>query len=322
MHRVRICNVGLQVPARHTHGKASFDMSTATESSQPTAPANASNAELFKFLQKLIKDMYEDFELPGFPDVVMRLHRALGDSNSSTRDIVRLVSAEPSLSARLLHLANSAAFNPGDRAISDLRSAITLLGFSLVRATATTFTMRQLEQQEWLKPLQPHLARIWQDSTSVAAITYVGARRTDGMRPDEALASGLFHQLGSLYVLTRAHREKVHIGSSIEWAATIADWHPTIARAILENWGMPQHLAEAVEHQNGLTEGDPSDMPLLSRLLAAAKLYHLVEQGGDGAGDARAMLETVRFGSQPFLETMADARADIEAVVRVIGSPG
>ena len=79
----------------------------------PVAAAPGSNAELFKFLQKLINDMYEDFELPGFPDVVVRLHRTLGDSNSSVREVVRLVSAEPSLSAKLLHLANSAAFNPG-----------------------------------------------------------------------------------------------------------------------------------------------------------------------------------------------------------------
>ncbi|MEZ5565151.1 MAG: HDOD domain-containing protein [Gammaproteobacteria bacterium] len=283
------------------------------------APVSTNNAELFKFLQKLINDMYEDFELPGFPDVVMRLHRTLGDSSSSVRDIVRLVSAEPSLSARLLHLANSAAFNPGDRAISDLKSAITLLGFSLVRGTATTFAMRQLEQQEWLQPLRPHLSRIWQDSTRVAAICYVGARRTDGMRPDEALASGLFHQLGSLYVLTRAHRENVNIGDTAEWAATIADWHPTIARAILENWGMPEHLTEAVESQDGLREGDPAEMPLLSRLLASAKLYQLIQQNADGADDARITLENVKFGSQPFLQTMANAQNDIDAVVRVIG---
>lgn len=280
----------------------------------------SNSAELFRFLQKLIKDMYEDLELPGFPAVVMRLHRTLGDSNSSTRDVVRLISAEPSLSARLLHLANTAAFNPGDRAISDLKSAITLLGFSLVRSTATTFAMRQLEQQDWLKPIQPHLAQIWQDSTRVAAITYVGARRTDGMRPDEALSAGLFHQLGSLYVLTRAHRESVKIGGSADWATTIADWHPTIARAILENWGLPEHLAEAVEKQDSLANDDPAEMPLLTRMLASAKLYQLIQDDRDGADDARMVLENVRFGSRPFLETMADARSDIDAVMKVIAS--
>ena len=281
--------------------------------------ASGSNAELFRFLQKLVNDMYEDFELPGFPDVVVRLHRTLGDSNSSVRDVVRLVNSEPSLSARLLHLANSAAFNPGERAVSDLKSAITLLGFSLVRGTATTFAMRQLEQQTWLQPLRPHLARIWKESTGVAAIAYAGARRTEGMRPDEALASGLFHQLGSLYVLTRAHREGVSIGDAAEWATTIADWHPTIARAILENWGMPAHLAEAVESQDALGKGAPADLPLLSRLLASAKLYQRILQNEAGADDARSTLENVHFGNEPFLAMIGGAQGDIEAIGRVIG---
>ncbi|MEO7386958.1 MAG: HDOD domain-containing protein [Gammaproteobacteria bacterium] len=288
-------------------------------SSPPPARDQGGNSELFRFLQKLITDMDEDLELPGFPAVVMRLHRTLGDSNCAVRDVVRLVSAEPTLSARLLHLANSAAFNPGERAISDLKSAITLLGFSLVRSTATTFAMRQLEQQEWLMPLKPQLSRIWKDSTGVAAIAYVGARRTEGMRPDEALASGLFHQMGSLYVLTRAHREGVSLGDAAEWNATIADWHPTIARAILENWGMPLTLVEAVETQDAFHEGDPATMSLLARMLAASKLYQVILQDEAGAEDARTTLANVRFGTQPFLDMMISARNDIDAVVRIIG---
>lgn len=277
------------------------------------------NADLFRFLTALVADMNKDFELPGFPDVVVRLHQTLGDSNCSVRDVVRLVSAEPSLSGRLLHLANSAAFNPGDRAISDLKSAITLLGFSLVCSTATTFAMRQLEQQEWLKPLKPHLTDLWQHSTGVAAIAYGGAKQAEGLRPDEALASGLFHQLGSLYVLTRAHREGIAVGNASESAATIADWHPTIARAILENWGMPAHLALAVENQDGLREGSATELPPLSRLLAASKLYQLVLNESDGADDARITLESVQFGTKPFLAMMEDARSDIETVARVLG---
>ena len=118
-----------------------------------------SRADLFSFLQKLVNDMYEDLELPGFPDVVVRLQQTLADDKSSARDIVRLVSSDTALSAKLLQLANSAAFKPGDRNISDLKAAVTVLGFSLVRGTATSFAMRQMEQQAWLLPLKPHLQK-------------------------------------------------------------------------------------------------------------------------------------------------------------------
>ncbi|MEZ5563317.1 MAG: HDOD domain-containing protein [Gammaproteobacteria bacterium] len=278
-----------------------------------------SNAELFRFLQKLVNDMYEDLELPGFPDVVVRLQQTLANEKSSARDIVRLVSSDAALSAKLLQLANSAAFKPGDRNISDLKAAVTVLGFSLVRGTATSFAMRQVEQQAWLLPLKPHLQRIWLESTGVAAICYVGARHIPGMRPDEALAAGLFHQLGTLYVLTRAHREGIAIGETSEWAATIADWTPTIARAILENWRVPEHLTDAVEHQDALSREDPGELPLLARLLAAAKLYQQMQDNGPDQASAQAVLANVKFGTQPFLEMMQSAREEIEAVRRVIG---
>ena len=69
-------------------------------------------ATAFKFVQDLASDLSNDeFDLPGFPDVVMRLHKTLADENSAAADIVKLISSEPSLAARLIQLANSAAFN-------------------------------------------------------------------------------------------------------------------------------------------------------------------------------------------------------------------
>jgi HD-like signal output (HDOD) protein len=279
----------------------------------------SANTELFRFLQKLVNDMYEDLDLPGFPDVVVRLQQTLADEKSSARDIVRLVSSDTALSAKLLQLANSAAFKPGNRDISDLKAAVTVLGFSLVRGTATSFAMRQMEQQAWLQPLKPQLHQIWQDSTGVAAICYVGARHIAGMRPDEALAAGLFHQLGILYVLTRAHREGIAIGDTTEWMATIADWAPTIARAILENWHVPAHLTDAVEHQDALSREDPGEMSLLARLLAAAKLYQQRDNPQADRARIEALLASVKFGTEPCLKILDPARDEIEAVRRVIG---
>jgi hypothetical protein len=60
-------------------------------------------------------------------------------------------------------------------------------------------------------------------------------------------------------------------------------------------------------------------MPLLSRMLAAAKLYQVIHQGTDGAEEAGEILGNVRFGTQPFLDMIVPASKDIETVSRVIG---
>ncbi|MCC5795225.1 MAG: HDOD domain-containing protein [Chromatiales bacterium] len=283
----------------------------------PEAAPAAPRPELFNFVRGLAADLGGELELPGFPDVVVNLHRALGDQNSSAREVVRLVTAEPALSGRLLKLANSAAFNPGSRSVADLKSAITLLGFNVVRSTATSFAMRQLQQQEWLAPLRPHLAALWKESTTVAAICFSVARRVPTLRPDEALAVGLFHQIGSLYVLTRAHREGVVIGEVDAWADTISGWHPSIARILLEDWRLPGHLAAAVEQQDALD--DARQLSLLPRLLAASKAWRLAQARGDEASPALVQrLEVVSLGEASFQSLVSEMSDEIAAMSRLI----
>lgn len=287
----------------------------AEKSVAPGDPA-ISRPTLFDFVRGLATDLGGELDLPGFPDVVVSLHRALGDQNSSARDVVRLVTSEPALSGRLLQLANSAAFNPGNRPVADLKGAITLLGFNLVRSTATSFAMRQLQRQEWLAPLRPHLAQLWKESTAVAAICFSVARRVPALRPDEALAAGLFHQIGSLYVLTRAHREGVVIGEVQDWADTISGWHPTIARIILEHWRLPEHLAAAVERQDALDEACGM---LLPRLLAAAKTYRVALAAGEHESPALVgRLAPVSLGQASFISVVGELHDEIAAVSRLI----
>ena len=52
-------------------------------------------------------------ELPSFPESRLRVRQALSRDDVAIDEVVRIVSAEPSLSVRLLQLANSAALNPG-----------------------------------------------------------------------------------------------------------------------------------------------------------------------------------------------------------------
>ncbi len=280
-------------------------------------------AKAFKFVQELAGDLSNDkFELPGFPDVVMRLHKTLTDESSAVADIVKLISSEPALSARLIQLANSAAFNADGREMTDPRAAIQRLGFNVVRSTATNFAVNQLQQQEWLKPVRPQMAKIWRRSNAVAASCYAVAEIVDGVRSDEALASGLFHQMGNLYLLARAHRDGLPVVDNPEWDEVVAGWHTTIARAILENWGLPASIADAVENQDGIIDeesGDFLNMTLLARLLSAAKLSDTIQNEPAVAQPGwAALLVDVRMNGVSFAELLERGRDKIEVVSNTI----
>ncbi|MBL8200797.1 MAG: HDOD domain-containing protein [Chromatiales bacterium] len=263
----------------------------------------------------LASDLNADrIELPGFPDVVARIHRVLSDEKASAKDVVRLVASEPALAARFVHLANSAAFNKSGREVSDLKTAINNLGYNTVRSQATAFAMRQMEQQDWLRPIRPVLADIWKTSNGVAALSFAVARQVPGVQPDESMACGLFHLLGKLYLFARARQETIDPAGIADWEKTLNEWHATIARTILDHWNIPARVAEAVENQNAIFEADSRELTPLTRILCAAKLhYRLRKPNARPEPDAEAALAKVRLNGQPFEVLAAAARADTES---------
>src|SRR5215467_11943569 len=90
-----------------------------------------------EFLGKLASEVSSGtIDLPCFPDVVIKIRKALDDPKTSPERRVTVVSAEPRLTARLMQTANSAAFNTTCNPIADLRSAMTRFGQHLVQSAA------------------------------------------------------------------------------------------------------------------------------------------------------------------------------------------
>jgi HD-like signal output (HDOD) protein len=290
---------------------------------QPAAGASGSglttsggrSVDAAQIVMGLAADLNSDqIELPGFPEVVARIQRAIADEKSSARDVVKLVASEPALSARLMHLANSAAFNKSGHEVSDLRMAINSLGFNIVRSQAASFALRQMEKLHWLQPIRPVLADIWKTSNGVAALSYAVAKQTPGVQPDESMAAGLFHLLGKLYLFARARKESIDPAEIADWEQTLNEWHATIARTILDHWRIPARVAEAVENQNAIFEADSRDLTPLTRILCAAKLhYRLRRPQALPEPEAEEALARVRINGRPFAALVKAAHSDAEA---------
>jgi HD-like signal output (HDOD) protein len=268
-----------------------------------------------EFVMGLARELSSDnIELPGFPDVVARIQRALVDEKTSSKDVVNLVASEPALAARFVQLANSAAFNKSGREVTDLKAAINSLGYNTVRGQATAFAMRQMAKQEWLSPIRPVLADIWKTSNGVAALSFAVAKHVPGVQPDESMAAGLFHLIGKLYLYARARQESVNPSEIADWEKALNEWHMTIARAILDHWKIPACLAEAVENQNAIFDTDSKDLTPLSRILCAAKLhYRLRKPGAPPEPAAEDALAKIRLNGQSFEAIVTAAKADMDA---------
>lgn len=214
-------------------------------------PASAS-AGAFQFVAELAGEVSKGrIELPSFPDVAVRVRKVLADEHVSNEQIARVVGSDAGLVARLLTLANSAALNRGGKTVSDLKTAVNRIGHNNVRTAAVSFAIAQLRRANELRHIAKELEELWHEATMVAALSYAVGSRADKINADECMLAGLLHNVGKIYVLARANRHAELFADPAALAQVVRDWHSNIGKAIVENWGFPQHLSDAIgEHEN------------------------------------------------------------------------
>jgi HD-like signal output (HDOD) protein len=269
------------------------------QSSAVAETAGIGDPEAFAFVQALAAELSSGkVDLPSFPDIAMRVRQVLSDDNVRPEQVVRVVSSEPALAAKLLQLANSAALNFSGKPVTELRTAVARMGFNMVRSAAIAFAMSQLKKVDALKGLEEPLDALWSRSAAVAAMSHAVARRFSKVNPDTALLAGLLHGIGQLYILTRAAKHPKLFSNEAVYHAIVRDWHSSIAKALLENWEMAEEIVEAVGNYEDITRThtgptDLTDVLTVGYLLASYREHpETIELNMEGvAACARMQLD-------------------------------
>jgi HD-like signal output (HDOD) protein len=267
----------------------------------------------FSFVERLAQDLRDErLELPAFPEAVIRIQRVLQSPDTRADDVVRILSSEPALAARLLRMANSAEFRRVDQNITDLKTAVARMGFNMVRSVAVAFAMRQLRRKDsYSAAAQLQLEHAWEDSLAASASCFVIAKRFTRLNPDQALLTGLLHVLGRLYIIMRA-KDTAEL-SDAEMRQVIDGWHASIGKAILESWGLPEELQHAVAHQDEL-ESQQDGVVSLTDVLIAAKLLSNNETDGAKFPALRRVGVAAKDGASPmdaYAEELQSVRASL-----------
>jgi len=276
----------------------------------------------FDFVRTLAAELSRgNVDLPSFPEIAIRVRRVLSDPKSSVEQVVRVVGSEPALAGRLLRIANSASLNRSGRTVTDLRTAINRLGYNMVRSASMSFSMAQIRKSNKLAGLEHHLTDLWERSTAVAAFAYVLARKCTKVNPDEAMLTGMMHGIGKLYVLTRVVDHPELFASNTMLNQIISEWHPSIGKAILENWDFSEAMAQAVGDQTDFsrTEEGPPD---LSDVVAVAIL--MASHTADAPGLELVLADigaAQRLGlnGAKTLEVMTESAAEVAALSQALG---
>jgi len=160
----------------------------------------------FSFVQTLAQELsHQEFDIPPFPDVAIRIRDAMSSPNVTTDDIAKIIVADPVLTTRLLRMANSALLRRGPIEITDIKVAIGRLGFDLVNNTVVSLAMDTAFEVNGGAAIHEYVKTIRKHSTHVSALSWILATRlTKIEKPEEVMLAGLLHDIGKFYILNRA----------------------------------------------------------------------------------------------------------------------
>lgn len=217
----------------------------------PDKKGDELKAQRFQMLSDIAKELSGEVIFPTYFDAVLRLRKALHDPDMSIANLAKVISAEPLISAKLLHLANSVAFNANGQAVLDLKSAIIRLGLNVVHTAALSIVMTQLMRAKGMAEFTATTHALWEHSIQTSAAAYVLAQETPRLNRDEAMLAGLIHDLGAFYMLYRAtqYNELRHRPDTIKYL--IVQWHESIGVSLLNALGLPEEIVEAtIDHDH------------------------------------------------------------------------
>jgi HD-like signal output (HDOD) protein len=281
-----------------------------------------SNELSFRILEDIARDLSGDsVSFPTFLDITFRVRTALKSPTLSIEQLAALVSAEPLMSTKIIRLANSVALNRTGRKIVDVNSAISLVGMEAVRSVSFAVAMEQLLGSKRMAPFEALSRRLWEHSIHVAALCRVLARRLTRTNPDEAMFTGLIHDIGVFYLLYRTASFPEMVADPASLHELLVRWHAEIGHALLAAMGMPDDLLTLVqEHElerSVTTVSSLADILFVANRLAGLEQSWrepLLSPPDDGAATRRLLdADTLRTLRQ-------ESRADVASLKSALGT--
>jgi len=205
----------------------------------------------------------QSFEVPSVPVVLMKILQLVDDDRASARRLEELILHDPSLSARILKLANS-AFYCFRCEVKTISHAIALLGLNLVKSLAIGVSIFE-SFMKGMRDESAHITQLWMHSFGVGMISQdVVLRRANKTEGEFAFLCGLLHDLGQVVFFKQDPRgyhqlfaaDKSENGASLS-AREMEQYgvtHCTLGSMLARKWGLPPELATVARYHH-----DPLD---------------------------------------------------------------
>ena len=236
--------------------------------------------------KELVKDIRG---LVTLPHVYIQIGRLIDDPKSSSADIAKAVSQDPSFTVRLLKVANSALYRLPS-SVDTVAKAVSIIGTAQIRNLALSLSVAS--SFEGLLNELVSMENFWKHSLLCAMNARFLAKEVGRCDPDAMFAAGVLHDIGELIIFNRLPEEATKaltmvLDSGDEMPVYQAEQqvmgfdHSEVGGELAKEWSLPSLLEECIAHHHNVSaserHGKETAVVHLANILALMAELNTVE---------------------------------------------
>lgn len=194
------------------------------------------------------------------PDVFVRISQLVENPDSSTADIAKAVSQDPSFTVRLLRVANSSFYGLSST-VDTVPKAVAIIGTSQIRSLALATSVAS--SFDGLPNTLVSMEHFWRHSLYCALAARILAKKAGRCDPDAVFTAALLHDIGALVIFNRLPELAkdallLVLDSADELPVYLAERrtmgcdHAQVGGELARQWQLPPLLEECIEYHHNL----------------------------------------------------------------------
>jgi putative nucleotidyltransferase with HDIG domain len=240
--------------------------------------------------------------LPTLPNYVLDLNALLSSASVDLKKVGTVIRTDPSLSAQVLRLCNSALFGLRRRVIS-IEQAAVLLGTERLRTLVLTCSLMQFAGK---RLTGTQLMSFWQHCFLCALLSERIAHQVDYFEKEQAYLGGLLHDIGQLplWIVVMEEEAKGRPLPPSDWPDNVAVEreyfgmdHCKVGRSMAIAWNFMPSFVDVFEHHHHPERAQHD--PYLVGIVAAADKFLLTQAETPSAPVAGASPCSETSASEP-----------------------
>lgn len=195
--------------------------------------------------------------VPPLPGFVVRLIQVTNDPDSSIRDVVEVIRYEPSVTAQVLRLCNSAFFGL-PRRISSVQEAVQYLGtlrvLQLIMSLHGNALLAREQQGYGLDP-----GALWMHSVAVGLASAALSQQTRTANPSALFTAGLLHDIGKVVLNEFVAGDQPAIVERVEQGGlsfaeaekqVLGYSHDEVGGELADRWQLPPAIVNCIRYHH------------------------------------------------------------------------